>query len=685
MSRYKTQDIRNVAIVGHAGSGKTSLAEALLHRAGAIAERGELTRGTTVCDFDPQERAMQHSINPALCHFDYKGHHINLLDTPGYPDLLGRSISVLPAVETAVLVINAQQGIELGTRRMMEAAKRAKLCRMIVVNRIDQGIANIESLLAEIQSLFGSECLPLNLPTEGGSAVEDCFFHDHGKPTAVSSVDEAHQHVIDQVVEVDESLMEDYLETGEEPSPGKLHDAFEKALREGHLIPVCFTSAQTGVGIGKLLDVLSELAPNPLEGNPPPFVKGEGTQTQPVKINPDPDAHAIAHVFKVSVDPYLGRLGIFRIHQGSIKTGNQLFVGDHRKPFKVTHLYAVQGKDMQEIPHGIPGDICAISKVDEVFFDALLHDSHDEDNYHLKAVKITPPMLGLALSPMNRGDEQKLSDALHKLTSEDPSLRLEHHVSANETVLYGLGDLHLRVVLDKMRGQMNVEVQTSPPSIPYRETITRKADGHHRHKKQTGGAGQFGEVYLSVEPLDRGEGFEFQSKVVGGTIPGQFIPAVEKGVRGAIENGALAGFPLQDLRVTVYDGKYHAVDSKEIAFVAAGRKAFLDAVGKAGAIVLEPIVNLHINVPAASIGGVTGDLSSMRGKISDQRMLAGNQAVVEGQAPLAEMEGYYAKLKSHSAGEGSYTMDFSHYEPAPPNVQHTLAESFKSRGTTSED
>ena len=681
MSQYKTQDIRNVAIVGHAGSGKTSLVESLLHRAGAIAERGELARGTTVCDFDPQERAMQHSINTALCHLDYKGHRINLLDTPGYPDLLGRSISVLPAVETVVLVINGQQGIELGSRRMMEAAKRAKLCRMIVVNRIDQGIAKMESLLAEIQDLFGSECLPLNLPTEGGAAVEDCFFHDHGNPTAVSSVNEAHQHVIDQVVEVDESLMEDYLETGEEPGPAKLHDAFEKALREGHLIPVCFTSAETGVGITKLLDVLSELAPNPLEGNPPPFVKGEGKQAEEVKINPDPDAHAIAHVFKVSVDPYLGKLGIFRIHQGSVKTGNQLFVGDHRKPFKVAHLYTVQGKDMREIPHGIPGDICAISKVDEVFFDALLHDSHDEDNYHLKAVKITPPMLGLALSPKNRGDEQKLSDALHKLTSEDPSLSLEHHASANETVLYGLGDLHLRVVLDKMRDQMNVEVQTSPPSIPYRETITRKADGHHRHKKQTGGAGQFGEVFLSVEPLDRGEGFEFQNKVVGGTIPGQFIPAVEKGVRGAIENGALAGFPLQDLRVTVYDGKYHPVDSKEIAFVAAGRKAFLDAVDKAGAIVLEPIVNLHINVPATSIGGVTGDLASMRGRISDQRMLAGNQAVVEGQAPLAEMEGYYAKLKSHSAGEGSYTMDFSHYEQAPPNVQHTLAENFKSRGT----
>jgi elongation factor G len=685
MSQYKTQDIRNVALVGHAGAGKTSLAEALLHRAGAIADRGDLGRGTTVCDFDPQERAMQHSVNPALCHLDYKGRRINILDTPGYPDLLGRSICVLPAVETGVLVINSQQGIELGTRRMMEAVKRAKLCRMIVVNRIDQGIANIASLVSEIQDVFGSECLPLNLPTEGGSAVEDCYFHDHGQPTAVSSVDEAHQQVIDQVVEVDESLMEDYLESGQEPSPGKLHDAFEKALREGHLIPICFTSAETGVGLTKLLDVLAELAPNPLEGNPPPFVKGEGKEAEPVKINGDSEAHAIAHVFKVSVDPYLGKLGIFRIHQGSVKSGGQLFVGDHRKPIKISHLYSVQGKEMQEIPQGIPGDICAVNKIDEVFFDALMHDSHDEDNYHLKAVKITPPMLGLALSPKNRGDEQKLSDALAKLTAEDPSLRLEHHASANETVLYGMGDLHLRVVLERMKDQMNVDVETKPPSIPYRETITRKAEGHHRHKKQTGGAGQFGEVYLNIEPLERGEGFEFQNKVVGGTIPGQFIPAVEKGVRSAIETGALAGYPLQDLRVTVYDGKHHPVDSKEIAFVAAGRKAFLDAVEKAGPIVLEPIVNLHITVPADSIGSVTGDLSGMRGRISDQRMLAGNQAVVEGQAPLSEMEGYYAKLKSHSSGEGSYTMEFSHYEQTPPNVQKVLADNFKSRGASNDD
>jgi elongation factor G len=676
MTQYTTENIRNIALIGHAGSGKTRLAEALLHKAGMIPVQGELARGTTVCDYDPQEKEIQHSVNAAVCHLDYQGHRINLIDTPGYPDLLGRAISVLPAVETGVLVINAQAGIELGSRRMMEAAKRGRLCRMIVVNRIDLGAGDVNALIAEIQETFGKECLPLNLPADGGASVEDCYFHDHGKPTEAMSVEEAHQQMIDQVVEVDENLMETYLEQGSEPSPEQLHDAFEKALREGHLIPICFASAETGVGVTKLLEVFSQLAPNPKEGNPPPYIKGEGDEAKPVQVTPDVDGHVIAHVFKVSVDPYLGRLGTFRIHQGTLKSGGQLFVGDHRKPFKVSHLYQVQGKDLSEIPQGIPGDICAISKVDDVFFDAVLHDSHDEDSYHLKSVTFTPPMLGLALSPKQRGDEQKLSDALHKLTSEDPSLRVGHDSVANETVLYGMGDLHLRLVLEKMKDQFHVEVDTRPPSIPYRETITAGAEGHHRHKKQTGGAGQFGEVYLRIEPLERGQGFEFQNKVVGGTIPSQFIPAVEKGVRQVLDGGAIAGFPLQDIRVTVYDGKYHPVDSKEVAFVAAGRKAFIEAVDKAGPILLEPIVNLHITVPSDSIGGVTSDLSGMRGRISDQRMLSGNRAVIEGQAPLSEMEGYYAKLKSHSSGEGSYTMDFSHYEQVPPPLQKQLVDRF---------
>src|SRR5690606_27710522 len=349
----------------------------------------------------------------------------------------------------------------------------------------------------------------------------------------------------------------------------------------------------------------------------PAFLKGEGARAVPVEVAPDPARHVIAHVFKVSIDPFVGRLGVFRIHQGTVAKDSQLFIGDGRKPFKVGHLLKLQGKDHVEIAKGIPGDICAVAKVEDLHFDAVLHDSHDEDHIHLKSISFPPPMYGLAVETKSRGDEQKISDALHKLQAEDPSLVVEHHASLNETVIRGLGDLHLRIVLEKLRDRYNGEVDTRPPRIPYRETITAKAEGHHRHKKQTGGAGQFGEVFLRVEPLPRGAGFEFVDEVVGGVIPRQFIPAVEKGVRQALESGALAGYPMQDIRVTVYDGKHHPVDSKEVAFITAGKKAFLDAFRKAKPVVLEPIVEIAVTVAGGAVGDITADLSSRRGRINN--------------------------------------------------------------------
>jgi len=425
-------------------------------------------------------------------------------------------------------------------------------------------------LLAELRARFGVQCLPLNLPGERGSSVVDCFFQQHGKPTDFSSVEAAHTQILDQVVEVDEQLMARYLDQGGDLPPEELHDSFEKALRDGHLVPVCFTSAETGAGVPELLNIITRLLPNPMEGNPPPFLKGPGDDGIRVSVAPDPADHVVAHVFKVSVDPYVGKLGIFRVHQGTVRPGAQLFAGEARKAFRIAHLYKVLGKETTEVPLGIPGDICGISKVDDIHFDDVLHDSHDEDSYHLRTIHFPPPMHGLAIEPERRGDEQRLADALHKLTAEDPCIRIEHHAALNETVLYGMGEFHLRVLLERMTERYGVHVKTHVPSIPYRETITRQADGHCRHKKQTGGAGQFGEVFLRVEALERGSGFEFVDEVVGGAIPGQFIPAVEKGVRQALTEGAVAGFPLQDIRVTVYDGKHHSVDSKEVAFVSAG-------------------------------------------------------------------------------------------------------------------
>ena len=676
---YTTQGIRNVALVGPAGAGKTLLVEALLLRAGAIRSKGSLQRGTTVSDFDAQEKRLQHSLDSAICAVDHGAIHINLIDTPGYPDFLGRTLSALEAVEAVAIVLSATGTIDSITQRLMDFARERELCRLIIINKIDSRDSDPAGVLQQVRDTFGAECLPLNLPAQGGTSVADCFFQPHGNSVDFSSVATAHTQILDQVVEVDERLMSVYLEQGEELSPEQLHDPFEQALREGHLVPVCFTSAETGAGIAELLEVCERLLPNPTEGNPPHFLSGDGAAGARVKVVPDPDRHIVAHVFKVSIDPYVGKLGLLRVHQGTIRPGSQLFVGNARKPIKIAHLFKLLGKETTEIPAAIPGDICALAKIDELYLDAVLHDSHDEDQYHLEAVRFPPPMSGLAIEPERRGDEQRLADTLHKLTAEDPCVRIEHHGAVNETVLYGMGEFHLRVLLERMSERYGVRVKTHPPSIPYRETITRAAVGHCRHKKQTGGAGQFGEVFLSVEALERGSGFEFVDDVAGGAIPGQFIPAVEKGVRQVLTEGALAGFPMQDIRVVLRDGKHHPVDSKEVAFVSAGRKAFLDAVQKASPIVLEPVVRLEITAPASSIGDITGDLATKRARINGNSALPGGLATVTALVPLAEVADYQSRLKALTGGEGAYMMELSHYDPVTVRRQHELVRAWRPR------
>ncbi|WP_369958594.1 elongation factor G [Pseudomonas benzenivorans] len=675
MANYTVDAIRTVALVGQADSGKTSLVEALLQRSGAIANQGTLERGDTVCDFDPLEREYRHSLASALAHCNHDGTEINLIDTPGYPDFIGQAIAALAAVETALVVVNAQSGIELSTRRMMDLAGERGLCRMLVVNKIDAERVDLPGLLEELREAFGKEVLPLNLPADGASRVVDCFFNPEGAAD-FSSVAEVHQALVDQVVEVDEALMARYLEQGEIAST-ELHAPFEQALREGHLIPLCFVSARSGAGVGELLDILVRLAPNPAEGNPPLFLKGAGEAAKPFRSRPEPQRHVLAHVFKVVMDPFVGKLGIFRVHQGTLQRDMQLFIGEAKKAFKVGHLLRLQGKRYEEVVQLIPGDFGAVSKVEELEFDAVLHDSHDEDSIRLKPLAFPAPMQGLAIEAKRRGDEQRIAEVLHRLLAEDPCVRLDYHPSTQETVLRGMGELHLRYLLDRLTSTYKLEVQTQPPRVPYRETITRAAEGHCRHKKQTGGAGQFGEVFLRVEPLPRGAGFEFVDTVKGGVIPAQFIPSVEKGVRSVLEAGPLAGYPVEDLKVTVYDGKSHAVDSKDIAFQAAGRKAMLDALRAARCIALEPIANIEITTPESKLGDITTDLVGRRGQVLGSEAQAQGLALVRGQVPLAELDGYGGRLKSITAGQGAYSLELSHYSPVPQDVQQRLAASHK--------
>jgi len=675
VARFDTEYIRSIAFAGQGGAGKTTLIEALLARTGGISAAGAVERGSTVCDYDPREKAHGHSVKLAAANVVHRDTLIHLLDTPGYPDFLGQSLPALAAADTAAVVVNAQVGVDLMTRRMMQWAQTRGLCRLLIINKIDAEGVDLAQVLAQIQEEFGPECLPINLPAARGAQVVDCFFRPEGE-SDLMPVNKAHVALVDQVVEVDEELMALYLDQGH-VTPEQLHEPFERALREGHLVPVCFVSARSGAGLDLLLDVFARLMPNPAEGNPPPFLRGEGKDAQPLRAQPDAGKHVLAHVFKVEIDPFIGKLGVFRIHQGTVTLNTQLFIDDARKPFKVNHLYRLQGKTHVEVPEGVPGDICAVAKVDDIHYDAVLHDSQEDNHIHLKPLEFPQPVFGLALEATRHGDEQKLADVLHKIALEDPTLRIENDPALNETVIRGLGELHLRLTLEKMDKQYGLQLKTRPPRIPYRETLTAKAEGHNRHKKQTGGAGQFGEVFLRVEPLARGAGFEFVDEVKGGVIPNQYIPAVEKGVRQVLAAGPLSGHPMQDLRVIVYDGKSHPVDSKEVAFVAAGRKAFLDACAKARPIVLEPIVNIEVTAPQSAIGDISGDLSSRRGQIVNNHALSGGAVKLAGRVPLAELEGYGSHLKSITGGAGSYAIDFSHYEPAPPGVQRELAAAHK--------
>ncbi|TVQ63573.1 MAG: elongation factor G [Phycisphaerales bacterium] len=679
-------DIRNVALAGQAGAGKTTLSEQLLHQAGVIPRVGTVEEGSTLSDWTEAEREHKHSLRTSTLHFDHEGHMVNLVDTPGMADFLGHTIAVFPAVETVAVVVDAHKGPDSVTRRLMAIAAERNLPRMLIINKIDDPDADLEALTERLRELFGAACLPINLPTPDRKDVVNVFEHDGtdkaGDEALFSSVGEAHQRIIEQIVEVQDELMTKYLDAGEEAISGqKLHDAFEQALRESHLVPICYCSAKTGAGVQDLMHIFASLLPNPLEGNPRPFLRRKEGVEGEVSFAAEPDAGkaTIAHVFKVSSDPFVGKLGVFRVHQGTLKAKSEILIGDHKKPIRIGHLFKRQGKENQEVEALGPGDIGAVAKIEEVHFDAVLHEGHELDTLHLKPLPLPKPMYGLAIELKNHADETKFSALIPKLTAEDPCLTIERIAATKQTVMRGLGELHLRIVIERLKADHGIELVTAPPRVAYKETITGKAEGHHRHKKQTGGAGQFGEVYLRVEPLppEHETGFEFVNETVGGSIPRQFMPAIEKGVRLVLADGAVAGYPLTGVRVSVYDGKYHDVDSKEIAFITAGKRAFIDAIKKAHPVLLEPFVDLEIVAPESYMGDLSGVLSTKRGRVVDTAMGGGGGIVLRAQAPLGELQNFTTELKSITHGAGSFAMDYSHDEPTPPHVQQEVINAYQ--------
>jgi len=668
MPTVQTADIRNIALVGHAGCGKTTLLERLLHDAGVIGRMGTIEEKNTVADFEPEEKEHGHSLSSAVVQFMHEGKKTNIIDTPGYPDFMGQAIPALPAVETCAIVVDAVKGVQSVARRMKRLSDERKLPNMIIVNRIDSPEADLAALLPAIQESLGADCLPINLPAQGGQAVIDVYENESGE-SDIGNVAEAHTQITDQVVEVNDALMEKYL-GGEEITKEERHDCFEQALREGHVTPILFCSAKTGVGVAELLAHVVHLCPSPLEGNPRPFVREEDGEKEPWTPVAEASKPACAHVFKIATDPFVGKLAFFRVHQGEVKANSSMHHNDDKKPLRIGHLLNVRGKDHEEVDSIVAGDIGAVAKVEELKVGDILHDGALH-HVHLESIALPRPMFGQGILPKSRGDETKVGTATHKLMDEDPTFVVERVEATHQTVARGLGELHMRIMIERLKNRYGVEITTEPLRIAYKETIAGKAEGHHRHKKQTGGAGQFGEVHLRVEPLpkDSENGFEFVDDTFGGSIPKQFMPAIEKGIRQSLQEGVVAGYPFTGVRVSVYDGKHHPVDSKEVAFIAAGKKAFRDAVMKAKPILLEPYVELEVTAPAAYLGDLTSDLSGKRGRVQGTDMLPGDMIAVRAIVPLSETLNYASQLKSLTQGQGAFTMDFSHEEQAPPNVQ----------------
>jgi len=676
MPASKVQDIRNVVLLGHGGSGKTTLCEAMLQAAKVTGRLGSVDDGSSHLDFSNIEKERKHSVDPAMAHLEHAGRTVNLIDTPGYPDFVGGAICAAGGADTAIVVISATAGIEVNSRRLYKAAQDAGMPIAIVINRLDGENVQLDRLMNDVSETFGAACKPMNLPTGGGKSVIDCFENESGDAD-FSDMADAHTRLVENIIEADEGLMEAYL-GGEEIPAEKLSGAFAKAMVEGTVIPVLFTAAKAEVGVVELMDAIAKYFPSPAEANSRPVRSAEAADAEPVEIAPDPGKPFVGQAFKITADPFVGKLAWVRILQGTVEPNTTYALRGEKKGAKIGHLFKVMGKETQEVKAAIAGEIIALAKVEEIQCGDVLHA---EPTPMYRAMPPVPtPMYSLAVTPKSRGDEQKISEALQRLAEEDPTFAAIRNAQTGETVISGIGDLHLRIMLTKMKQGFDLDVETKPPKIPYKETISAKAEGHYRHKKQTGGAGQFGEVFLRVEPMERGAGSEFVNALFGESIPRQFLPAIEKGVNDVLHTGAIAGYPMQDIRVTVYDGKHHPVDSKEVAFRTAGKYAFIDAIQKAKPVILEPIVNMEITVPSNHMGDITSDIAGRRGRIQGQEALPGGQYVITAQAPLGEVMQYNSQLRSVTGGQGSYAMELSHYEPVPGNVQQQIVAASQKAG-----
>jgi len=668
MAKRAPSSICNVAVVGHGGAGKTTFVDHALQAAGVTKRAGDVDAGTSLSDYDPDEKERKFSINSTIFQFDAHNRAFNLIDTPGYLDFAGAAIGALPVVETALVTISAHDGVQLNTRRMWDAAGENGLARLILISRLDSDNVNFDGLVGEIQDVFGSACQLVFLPIGLGAdckGVINLLETEEAPDGVTGDFDAAREKLLESIIECDDSLMERYLE-GEEVSTPELLDTLGPAIAEGTLVPILCCAAKKGVGVKEVLRFIASCAPSPAEGVTRTAIDEEGAE---VELPADPDGPFCARVFKTATDVHVGQLTYFRIYNGSLAGDLNVQLARASRSVRLGHIYQVQGQEQEEIEQGVSGDILCVAKMEELKLGDTLCSTARK--LTLPDVEFPKPMMSLAVEPQSREDEEKISSGVQDLAAGDPTFKMERDPQSSELVITGMSNLHLDVMLDKLKRRYDISVSTRPPSVPYRETITRKAESRYRHKKQTGGRGQYGEVYLRLEPAERGEGFEFLDEVTGGVIPRQFIPAVEKGIHQMLERGLLAGYPVVDLKAAAYDGSHHSVDSSEAAFKIAGARAFQAAFEQAHPVLLEPIGRIEVTIPVEYMGDVTSNLTGHRGRIQgmDQQ---GRMQVIQATIPMAEVARYSTELKSMTGGEGTFTLEFSHYQVVPPHIQEEI-------------
>lgn len=669
----KTQDptkIRTLAVAGHQASGKTSLVDAILYRAGVNDRHGSVDNGSSAADVNENEIQRKTTIYAKPFHATWKETEVYLIDTPGYADFFGEAVSSGAVVDAVLVVVDAFSGPEIGSLRAWKLAEQRGIARGIVINRLDKEHTDFQKTLDAVRSSFGIRCVPVTLPDGSADAFTavGAILGGNVPAAAADQLEDVRGRLVEAAAETDDALMEKYFDKGE-LSPAEFNQGLKSAVRTGTLVPVFVTSATKTIGVDAMLDTIVELFPSPVD-------RGE-TPADPEPLKPDPQGPLAAFVFKTIVDPFVGQLSYMRVFSGTLKADSDVYNTTQGSRERIGPMYVMNGKKQEPIESAVPGDIIAIAKLRNTRTNDTIAASGSKIVF--AKIEFPRPTISYAVSPRSQGDDEKMGTGLARLADEDPTLVIERNDETKQLLVSGMGDLHIDVMIDRLKKTSNVEVDLSTPKVPYHETATAHAEGHYRHKKQTGGHGQFGEVYIRMDPVERDGGFTFDNAVVGGNIPRQFIAAVEKGVHEAMGRGTLAGYPVHDVKVTVYDGKHHAVDSSEMSFKIAGRGAFRDAMSKASPVLLEPICNYTVTVPEEYLGDITGDLNSKRGRILGMESSEGLQ-IIKAQVPLGEMFRYSTELRSLTGGRGSFTMEPSHYEVVPPNIaQKIIAEAARER------